>query len=71
MRGGITRIATAIVYVALRPSFAFASGAEHTNLPVVQTQTTLIRDKGKRHGAGSKDSRKSIHTTRRKGVRKM
>jgi hypothetical protein len=45
MRGGIIKFAAALVCVALGTSFAFALGAEHTNLRVIQTQTLLIRHK--------------------------
>ena len=55
MRPQIIEFAVAIVWVALGTSFAFASGGEHKNLRVVQTQTTLIRHKAKRHGVGSKN----------------
>jgi hypothetical protein len=71
MRPQIIKFAAAIVCVALGTSFAFASEGEHTNLRVVQTQTTLIRHKGKRHGVGSKELRRSTHTPREKGVDKM
>ena len=71
MRPQITEFAAAILCVVLGTSVALASGDEHTKLRVVQTQTTLIRHKSKRHSVGLKDSRKPTHTSRARSADKM
>lgn len=60
MKGGIIKSVIAIVCIALGASSAFATGGEHTNLRVIQTQTSLIRHKGKRDRVLARYSRKPL-----------